>query len=136
MIGFIGLENGVKVIKPITADVESIRNNYFTTEIDTGTKWIDGKPIYRKVIDFGALPNNATKAVAHNISNLGWVVKLSGMSRRDISTIITLPFNAVDNISKQIILRISNTAVICITGSDRTDFVDTFVIVEYTKTTD
>ena len=44
--------------------------SYFTDEIDTGMKWIDGKPIYRKVINVGALPNNSEKTIAHNISNI------------------------------------------------------------------
>ena len=29
--------------------------------------WIDGKPIYRKVVDFGMLANSASKSVAHII---------------------------------------------------------------------
>lgn len=42
-------------------------------------RWIDAKPIYRKVINFGALPNNTTKNVAHGISNIGDVVKFEGV---------------------------------------------------------
>ena len=32
--------------------------------------WTDGKPLYEKTIDFGALPNASQKAVSHNISNV------------------------------------------------------------------
>jgi hypothetical protein len=35
--------------------------NYSTSEVATGETWIDGKPIYRKIIDCGALPNATTK---------------------------------------------------------------------------
>ena len=40
-------------------------NSYSTDEVKTDEKWIDGKPIYRKTIICGALPNNTTKNVAH-----------------------------------------------------------------------
>ena len=53
-------------------------NSYSTTEQPTGAKWIDGKPIYRKVIDFGVLPNSNTKTVNHNIANLGHIINLHG----------------------------------------------------------
>lgn len=41
------------------------------TEQDTGEKWVDGKPIYRKTINTGALNPSSAKNVAHNISNIG-----------------------------------------------------------------
>ena len=37
-----------------------------------------GKPVYVKVVDFGVLPANAKKAVAHGIDNLGYVLDYSG----------------------------------------------------------
>ena len=45
---------------PLSEQVSSLQT-YSTTEINTGMKWIDGKPIYRKVVDFGSLPNNTYK---------------------------------------------------------------------------
>ena len=51
-------------------DDEVDHNHYSTDEVETGMYWIDGKPIYRKVINCGALPNNAAKDTAHNIQNL------------------------------------------------------------------
>lgn len=48
--------------------------NYSTTEQVIGT-WIDGKPLYRKVIQLTTLPNNTTKTFAHSISNLEFVAK-------------------------------------------------------------
>lgn len=50
--------------------------DYSTSEVNTGMKWIDGSDIYKKTIDFGALPNAASKAVAHNITGMGTVVKI------------------------------------------------------------
>ena len=43
--------------------------NYSTDEIVVGT-WIDGKPLYRKMVDFGTLPNNSEVSKSHNIANI------------------------------------------------------------------
>lgn len=53
---------------------------YSTSEVETGLTWIDGSTIYKKTIDFGALPNADNKNVAHNISNLDKVVKIEGIA--------------------------------------------------------
>lgn len=51
--------------------------DYSTTEKIVGT-WIDGKPIYQKTIDFGAMPNATKKGVDHNISNLDKCISING----------------------------------------------------------
>ena len=51
---------------------------YSTTETVTNAKWIDGKPIYRKVVNFGTLPNATVKAVAHGIVGLTRTINLYG----------------------------------------------------------
>lgn len=50
--------------------------DYSTVEQNTGVKWIDGSKIYQKTIDFGAMPVNAEKDVAHNIDGLAYVVDI------------------------------------------------------------
>lgn len=42
------------------------------------TERYQGKPVYCKLVNFGVLPNNTTKAVAHSIENLQKVISLSG----------------------------------------------------------
>ena len=42
---------------------------YSTTEKVVG-KWINNKPLYRKVISTGSLPNASVKNINHGISNL------------------------------------------------------------------
>lgn len=45
--------------------------NFSTNEVDTGKKWIDGKPIFTRVINYtGALDNTAT-TLASNIDYVG-----------------------------------------------------------------
>lgn len=50
-------------------EVEINEDNYSLGEQIIGT-WIDGKPLYRKMVDFGSLPSNATLDIAHNIANV------------------------------------------------------------------
>ena len=55
--------------KPLSANQGRLLNqklNYYIEEVEVG-KWIDGKPIYRKVIECGNLANNTSKTVSCNI---------------------------------------------------------------------
>ena len=59
-----GIENSNKLVTG--ADIYSAGLtpiDYSTSEQNTGRKWIDGKDIYQITIDFGALPNTASKDV-------------------------------------------------------------------------
>ena len=55
------------------------RNNFqdYSLNEQIVGRWIDGKPIYQKTIDFGALPNNTTKTVNHNISDIDMIVGIN-----------------------------------------------------------
>lgn len=47
-------------------------------EINTHQSWIDGKQIYRKVIDVGDYPNATLKSVGHDVRNIDTVIMLYG----------------------------------------------------------
>lgn len=107
---------------------------YSTSETIIGT-WIDGKPLYRKVIDFGELPNNTTKAVNHNISNLGIVVTLKAIPKNISGNRLLVPHVSSQTAANGISMWITSNQVAIQTGTDRSGFSD-YVIVEYTKTSD
>lgn len=118
---------------------EKITKNstYSTTEQAVGT-WIDGKTIYRKVINFGALPNATKKDVAHNISNLEQFTKVEGIATRQDDTKFTQPLPLVykeieSNYNSSLGVDIQTVSIQ--TGEDRSMF-NGYVILEYTKTTD
>lgn len=71
-------ESEIETIWGETAGAADPTNNVFSTEERLWGYWIDGKPIYRKTVSCGALPNATTKMVAHGISNLYRVVNLEG----------------------------------------------------------
>ena len=112
-------------------------NSYSTTEHPTGAKWIDGKPIYRKVIDCGALPNNTTKTVNHNISNLGKVIRLYGFANNAAGTdFITLPFvDTANSATFNTSLRATDTQITLSSANNMASF-SGYAVIEYTKTTD
>ena len=104
--------------------------SYSTTEQKTGGKWIDGKDIYRKVINIGNLPNATTKNVSHGISNIGVVTDLRGMWYISNDYRI-LPY-AGGGSTYDVYLDADNTNIKVHTGMDRSSFTG-FAIIEYTK---
>jgi hypothetical protein len=103
---------------------------YSTSETDTGKKWIDSKPIYRKVINLGSWTSNNSGNNDITITQINYdkVIKLNlyvkfgdtWYNKWDIFNNITI-FNPTT-------LRFNISASIT--------FADSFVILEYTKTTD
>lgn len=106
---------------------------YSTSEVDTGKTWIDGKKIYRKVVEFGTLPNTTTKAVAHGITNIGTFVHVSGFCIGQSNEILPIPL-AWPTATSIIGIYATTINVIVNTAMDRTNYTG-YVILEYTKTT-
>lgn len=104
------------------------RHNYSTEEIVIGT-WIDGKPLYRKVVNYGQLPNNENKGILHNIP-VDTPVSCKGIVYRTSGTINswTIP---TENIATDL----DKNYVYVSTTSDRSSLTCDLII-EYTKTTD
>ena len=109
---------------------------YSTSETNTGQIWIDGKPIYRKTINFGSLPNATSKSVAHNISNMSMITNIRGVAFNP-STNTYLPLPYVTTTAAQCLqLYASTTNVTANTGFNLSIYTITYIILEYTKTTD
>jgi len=110
-------------------------NTYSTNEIRIGT-WITGKPIYRKVINIGNLPNDDYKNVAHNISNLSFVTKLylavtTGTSFYQANMTGT----SVIYSGGTVVIRATDTNIQVGTTTNYSGH-SGYAIIEYTKTTD
>ena len=107
--------------------------DYSTSEQDTGCKWIDGKPIYKKTIDIGALPNATSKNVAHGISALGIILDMRGAAFYSNGVQLPLPF--VSTVQTAVSLNATSTDIAIVTAGDRTA-ASGYVTLWYTKTTD
>lgn len=102
---------------------------YSTEETAIGT-WIDGKTIYRKIFETGALANNGTKAIASGV-DVDSVVTLRGMvSNGDY--VSPLPYVTDNENCINITYRKSNGNINVNTYSDRSAY-SGYVIFEYTK---
>ena len=108
---------------------------YSLKETKTNKVWIDGKPIYRKVIDFGALPNNAKKQVAHGIQDVEMFVGGSAIATNGNTTFFLSLASPAAVTSNIYVIETAGTIEI-MTGNDRSGFTTCYVILEYTKTTD
>lgn len=108
---------------------------YSTTEEQTIGRWIDGKPIYRKVINI-ASPSSSNTDYALIDANLETPIYLGGFfitadSRR-------FPIPMTDSNDTYSVMFVNNNNYIrgrCAYGGG-SSIVSAFVIVEYTKTTD
>lgn len=113
---------------------------YSTDEKIVGT-WIDGKPLYQKVVQLTSsdIPNGNIKYKNHDISDLDYVVYLSGMIRQiDNVSFTALPRVQDNSVANLMALDINKTQLL-IKGRGTT-FTETFnggfVLIKYTKTTD
>jgi len=91
--------------------------------------------VYRKLIDFGVLPNATTKRVPHNIdfTNTTTLTHLYGAATDPSSgSYIPLPFSSptlADNIS----LEADEAEIIITTGANYSTYANVNVVIEYLK---
>jgi hypothetical protein len=101
--------------------------------------WVDGRPVYQKTISCGTFPNNATKQVAHGISNLGQVVKIFGFAKNTVNNewnMIPIAMQSSNLLQYQVRCRVTLTNVEIITGTSYEQAMDCYITIQYTKTTD
>ena len=105
--------------------------NYSTNEVSTGYKWIDNKPIYRKVIDnFTVNLSGTQQTVNHNISNFG--------NLTDLKSYVKYGNTTFDLLSSGYIVRVTNSQIqinLMSQGINLSSYTG-YIIMEYTKTTD
>lgn len=108
--------------------------NYSLSEVNTWKKWIDWKPIYRKVVDMGVMTNDEEKIIAHNISNLSRLVFSDFIFLDNTWNHFTSAYSVyVSSVNRRLLL-VNNTSVdFTIEGTARANV---YIVLEYTKTTD
>ena len=104
--------------------------NYSTSEVATEFKWIDGKTIYKKTINFGTLPNATFKDVAHGITGLTAVINTYGYSYSG-TTFRPLPFPG--SLTNFVGVSLDATNITVTTATNLTTYTTTYITVVYTK---
>lgn len=103
--------------------------------------WIDGKPLYRKVINVGSKPTDATVNVSNAVSNLDTLVRISGTAyNATFNQYYNIP-NTHDTIASWFInALIVNKKDLQVRGgigwNNAGGLSNIYIIIEYTKTTD
>lgn len=94
------------------------------------------RPVYRKVVDFGALPNAALKSVAHGIVGIGATFRVTrtyGGATDPVAFIfLPLPYSS-PVLANNIELNWDAVNVNITTGANYTAYTATTVVLEYTK---
>lgn len=117
-----GLEDRVTALENAPASGVS----YSTTEHKVGT-WIDGSDLYEKTVDMGALPNATTKAVAHNIASLQYVVSIKIIASKSTTSASDASLLGGDNVV------VDSSNITFITSQNRSNYVWSYVTLQYTK---
>jgi hypothetical protein len=120
----------VKKITWINA-MASIVDAYSATETLTNKVFLT-YPVYRKVVDFGALPNTTSKNVAHGISGTFTIVLLSGFAFNSSNDLILLPAGHPNDVLN-LWLQATSTNITVETGLDVSAFTKSWITIEYVK---
>jgi len=107
--------------------------NYSTEEQQIGT-WIDGKPIYRKVIVAASITAGLNTITAP--SNIDTLVTLRGMEKESGGAQAPIPKAHLNTFAYQIGMYYSGGYIYIEVGSSLTNITTAYIICEYTKTTD
>ena len=121
----------------VTSNAVANALSYSTTEQLTGGTWLDGRPIYKKTIDTGALPSSSgDKLVNHNISNLDMTIHFEGVAFSPSSKVaLNLP-HVANNKSYDIGVDVRETQININVGTNRSAYSVSYVTLFYVKTTD
>lgn len=113
----------------INGNIDNL-TTYSESEKVIGT-WIDGKPLYRKVINAGNLSLSTTPTkVSANLYNPEYITKINFIYPFDNENI----FYQIWNLKELSYSKIDNSVNIVTTSS--ANFINCKIIIEYTKTTD
>ncbi len=128
------LEDHAKMInRKDTGQYETLETNINQTF--PGANPQTKRTVLRTVVDFGALPNNATKTAPHNITNISNITftRIYGTSTQPGVSGIPLPFATPVALNNNILLQVDSTNVRVVTGANYSAFTRTFIIVEYVR---
>lgn len=98
------------------------------------------RQVYRKVIDCGALPDTATKTIAHGITFLPTAGNTTFVATRICGaatnpagrTFLTLPYSS-PTLNLNVNVFVNATNILITTGVDRTAYTKSHIVIEYCK---
>lgn len=114
--------------------------NPLSTSSSANTPNPESRQVFNKVINFGALPNTATKPVAHGITtNVGFsFTRIYGCATKPnanpaLFRAVPIPYVDPAVLANGILLNVDGTNVNITTAADYSAYTVTYVILEYIK---
>lgn len=106
---------------------------YSTNEVKTNKVWIDGKPIYRKIITYNG---NISSSYDTNIVNFERLISLYGTAKLENTFWVQISNNNITTNGVFCTLYLNSTGTTINVTKSGNSFYDGSIIIEYTKTTD
>ena len=98
------------------------------------TKRHNGKPVYRKAVSVGAMPDSTTRTIPHNIADVDFTFPVSGcMVHNAGNNIVSIPY--FESTSNFVGMTMQQTVITITAGGNSSAFNGTLHL-EYTKNTD
>ena len=111
----------------------ALSHHYSTSEKVIGT-WIDGKPLYEKTVHIGAMTKDTSwHSTNHNISNFKDLIDMKGIAKGSGEWYSFNVFRPVTSIG---IMLYATTTYIGYMNNYSDNISDSYVTIQYTKTTD
>ena len=132
-----GMKNPFFVMRSLSQNFADVADEiddtgtYSTTEHVVG-KWINGKTIYEKTVNFGTLPNTETSQKSHGISNIDQIVGVEGIAINDTNVSINLPYASPGETKANTSLIVNRTVILITTENNRTNYTG-YITLRYTK---
>lgn len=126
------IEEGTTATEFSEAKEFSNKQHYLAEEQVIGT-WIDGKPLYRKVIGLGILETGTGEKTIDCGLNIASFISIKGQASGVYNNEVLLSYPIPNN---SIGVRTSYNRFLLISNETGAELTDTFAILEYTKTTD
>ena len=104
---------------------------YSTSEQVVGT-WINGKPLYRTIVSFGKLGDNAPKNAPIGVRDIDTIVKIEGYATPGIWEFVSIPYATS---TKTVGVTADRTTLYASVVGNFSSY-DAYFTVYYTKTTD
>ena len=122
-----------------TQRIEGLENLdlYSLEEIQTAGRWVNNKPIYRKVFSHPSSFPAGTTSIPSGVSNIENIIKIGAVFHAPNRYTWTLPLlsaAATEVINAYFDHQTSN--IVVVSSKTLTEYTQNYLILEYTKTTD
>ena len=117
-------------------DQEFINGQVLFPNPNTINAPIEGRQIFRLVVNFGPLPNTGTISIPHNlyVSGSYSFTRIYGVTTNPTSlSFLPIPYSSASSVANNIELSVDSVNVNITTGSNQSAYTTTYVILEYVK---